>query len=91
MLLRLRLILSQSSLKLTIKIAVEEGIVTARFITENLQVKHLLESNLNTLRQSLESQGIKVEKLKLMFSLIMAECLMVQKMAGNLDGKVLNI
>lgn len=48
--------------KLTIKIAVEEGIVTARFITENLQVKHLLESNLNTLRQSLESQGIKVEK-----------------------------
>lgn len=48
--------------KMTIKIAVEEGIVTARFLTENLQVKHLLESNLNTLRQSLESQGIRVEK-----------------------------
>lgn len=48
--------------KMTIRIAVEQGLVTARFITENLQVKHLLESNLNTLRQSLESQGIKVER-----------------------------
>lgn len=48
--------------KMTIKIVVEEGIVTARFLTENHQVKHLLESNLNTLRQSLESQGIKVER-----------------------------
>ncbi len=48
--------------KMTIKIAVEQGIVTARFLTENMQVKHLLESNLNTLRQALESQGIKVER-----------------------------
>ncbi len=48
--------------KMTIKIAVEEGILTARFLTENHQVKNLLESNLNTLRQSLEAQGIKVEK-----------------------------
>ncbi|NLB87946.1 MAG: hypothetical protein GX790_01775 [Syntrophomonadaceae bacterium] len=48
--------------KMAIKIVVEEGILTAKFITDNLQVKHLLESNLNTLRQSLESQGIRVEK-----------------------------
>jgi len=48
--------------KLTIKIALEDGLLTARFTTDNHQVKHLLESNMSTLRQSLEAQGIKVEK-----------------------------
>lgn len=48
--------------KMTIKIAVEEGVLTARFITDSHQVKHLLDNNLNTLKQSLETQGIKVEK-----------------------------
>lgn len=48
--------------RMTIKLVVEEGILTARFLTENQQVKHLLESNLNSLRQSLEAQGIRVEK-----------------------------
>ncbi|MBO8159352.1 flagellar hook-length control protein FliK [Thermosyntropha sp.] len=48
--------------KMTIKILVEEGAVTARFIAENYQVKHLLENNLNTLKQTLENQGLKVEK-----------------------------
>lgn len=48
--------------KMTIKIAVEEGILTAKFITDSHQVKHMLDSNLNTLRQSLEAQGIRVEK-----------------------------
>ncbi|MEN6325078.1 MAG: flagellar hook-length control protein FliK [Syntrophomonas sp.] len=48
--------------KMTIKIAVEEGMLTAKFITDSHQVKHMLDSNLNTLRQSLEAQGIRVEK-----------------------------
>lgn len=48
--------------KMTIKLAMEEGVLTARFLTDNPQVKNLLESNLSTLRQQLESQGIKVEK-----------------------------
>jgi flagellar hook-length control protein FliK len=48
--------------RLTIKVMVEEGVVTARFIAENQQVKHMLESNLHTLRQNLESQGIRVER-----------------------------
>ncbi len=48
--------------RLTIKVTVEEGIVTARFIAENQQVKHMLETNLHTLRQNLESQGIRVER-----------------------------
>ncbi|MDD3880618.1 MAG: flagellar hook-length control protein FliK, partial [Syntrophomonas sp.] len=48
--------------KMTIKIVLEDGLLTARFITESQQVKHLLDSNLNSLRQNLESQGIRVEK-----------------------------
>lgn len=48
--------------RLTIKVMVEEGAVTARFITDNLQVKHLLEGNLGMLRQTLEAQGMRVER-----------------------------
>lgn len=48
--------------KVTIKIMLEDGAITAKFITDSHQVKHLLDSNLNTLRQSLETQGMKVEK-----------------------------
>jgi len=48
--------------KMIIKIALEDGLLTARFITDNNQVKHLLESNLAALRQSLEAQGIRVER-----------------------------
>lgn len=48
--------------RMTIKLVLEDGLLTARFIAENHQVKHLLESNLNSLRQSLETQGIRVEK-----------------------------
>jgi len=48
--------------KMTIKIVLEQGTVTAKFITDSLQVKHLLEGNLGTLQQALENQGIKVEK-----------------------------
>ena len=48
--------------KMTIKLVLEDGLLTARFITENQQVKNLLDSNLNHLRQNLENQGIRVEK-----------------------------
>lgn len=48
--------------KLTIKVVMEEGAVTARFITDNHQVKQMLESNINLLKQSLEAQGMRVER-----------------------------
>jgi len=48
--------------KMTIKLVVEEGGLTAKFITDNLHVKNMLESNLHVLKQTLENQGIKVEK-----------------------------
>jgi vancomycin resistance protein YoaR len=48
--------------KMLIKVMVDDGVVTARFITENQNVKQVLEANLNSLRQSLESNGMRVEK-----------------------------
>lgn len=48
--------------KMIIKIAVEDGIVTAKFITESQHVKQLLEANLGSLKQNLESQGLKVDR-----------------------------
>ncbi len=48
--------------KILIKIALDDGVVTARFITESHQVKHQLEANLGSLKQSLEAQGLKVDR-----------------------------
>ncbi|MGE5392097.1 MAG: flagellar hook-length control protein FliK [Deltaproteobacteria bacterium] len=48
--------------KMTIKIALEDGLLTARFTTDNHQVKQILDNNMASLRQSLEAQGIRVEK-----------------------------
>ncbi|HBQ24755.1 MAG TPA: hypothetical protein DD791_00040 [Syntrophomonas sp.] len=48
--------------RLIIKVVAEEGMITARFIAESQQVKHMLESNLHTLRQNLESQGLRVDR-----------------------------
>jgi flagellar hook-length control protein FliK len=48
--------------RLTIKVIVEEGAVTARFITDNHQVKQMLEANLGILRQTLENHGMRVER-----------------------------
>lgn len=48
--------------KLSIKVMVEDGLVTARFLTDNHHVKQMLETNLNALRQNLENQGLKVDK-----------------------------
>lgn len=48
--------------KLSIKVLFEDGLLTARFVTDNHQVKQMLESNLNTLRHNLENQGIKVDR-----------------------------
>ena len=48
--------------KLTLKVATENGIVTAQMVAENQQVKQIIESNLNVLRDSLEKQGITVQQ-----------------------------
>lgn len=49
--------------KMTITIAVDEaGTVTAHFSTSSQQVKNALEQNIQNLRQTLEAQGMKVDK-----------------------------
>jgi flagellar hook-length control protein FliK len=47
--------------KLQLKIVTEQGILTAKFVAESQQVKQILESNMQTLKDSLESQGFNVQ------------------------------
>ena len=49
--------------KLNLRISSENGVVTAKFNTESLQVKGIIEANLNTLKSALAEQGVKVDQL----------------------------
>ncbi len=47
--------------KLEMKIVVHDGMVTARFMVENAQIKSMIEGNLSQLKQSLESMGFHID------------------------------
>lgn len=47
--------------KLSLKVVTENGIVIAKFVAENHQVKQILESNMHLLKENLESQGLNVQ------------------------------
>ncbi|MGI6778759.1 MAG: flagellar hook-length control protein FliK [Acetivibrionales bacterium] len=47
--------------KLSLKIVTEHGMVSARIVAENLQVKQILESNMQILKDSLEKQGMFIQ------------------------------
>jgi flagellar hook-length control protein FliK len=47
--------------KLSLKVVTEQGIVVAKFITESEQVKSILETNMQLLKDSLEKQGVNVQ------------------------------
>lgn len=47
--------------KISLKVVTENGIVMAKFVAENQQVKEVLESNMHLLKDSLESQGMNVQ------------------------------
>ncbi len=47
--------------KLTLKVAVERGLITAKFVAESQQVKEIIESNFNQLKDMLEEKGIAVQ------------------------------
>jgi len=49
--------------EVTMKIAAENGIVTASFVAENTRVKEAIEANMNQLRQALGEKGIEVSEL----------------------------
>lgn len=48
----------------TLKIITENGLIVAQFEAENQRVKEIIESNFNSLKDSLESQGIQVSSLQ---------------------------
>lgn len=64
--------------RMTIKLAVENDLVTARFMAENYQVKQLLEASLPQLRASLESNGIRLDR---------AEVNLLQQPAHDFSGQ----
>lgn len=47
--------------KLALKVITERGIVVAKFVAESQQVKETLEANMQTLKDSLEKQGLSVQ------------------------------
>lgn len=47
--------------KISLKVVTENGIVTARFVAENQQVRQVLESNMQLLKDSLERQGMNIQ------------------------------
>ncbi|MDD2421125.1 MAG: flagellar hook-length control protein FliK [Heliobacteriaceae bacterium] len=50
--------------QLHLQVITEDGLVSARFLAENPQVKQLLEGNLTQLKQSLEEQGLRFDRLE---------------------------
>ncbi|MCX7747000.1 MAG: flagellar hook-length control protein FliK [Clostridia bacterium] len=47
--------------KLTLKVITERGVVMAKFVAESQQVKEVLESNMQLLKDTLEKQGLAVQ------------------------------
>ncbi len=47
--------------KLSLKVVTENGIVMAKFVADNQQVREILESNMQLLKDSLEKQGMSVQ------------------------------
>lgn len=47
--------------KISLKVVTENGIVMAKFIAENQQVRQVLEANMQLLKDSLEKQGMSVQ------------------------------
>lgn len=51
--------------KITVNVTARDGIVTARLVAENEQVKQALESQMVTLKEKFENQGIKVDAVEI--------------------------
>ena len=47
--------------KLSLKVVTEHGMIMAKFVAENQQVKQVLETNMQLLKESLEKQGLNVQ------------------------------
>lgn len=49
---------------LNIRLDVQDGVLTAKFVVESLQAKTMLESNITAFRQQMEQSGVRVEKVE---------------------------
>jgi len=49
--------------EVSLRITMEKGLVVARAVVENNQVKHLLESNLDKLKENFKDQGMMFQRL----------------------------
>lgn len=49
--------------KIELKVVTEQGIVAAKFIAESQQVKEIIETNMQLLKDALEKQGISVDSV----------------------------
>lgn len=49
--------------KLELKVVTEQGIVAAKFIAESQQVKEIIETNMQLLKDSLQKQGITIDSV----------------------------
>lgn len=49
--------------KLTLRIAVERGLITAKFTAESYEVKQTIESNFNELKDMLQEKGLEIQNL----------------------------
>ena len=54
--------------EVSLRIASQNGIITAHFVAESQRVKEIIESNLNQLKDSLEEQGVTVSDLSVSVS-----------------------
>ena len=48
--------------KVTVKLSLENGIISAKFLAESEKVKEILESNFNQLKESLKEQGMVIQE-----------------------------
>ena len=60
----LRIVLKPENLgDVTLKVATQNGIVTAQFVAENQRVREVLEANFNQLRDVLQQKGLQISEL----------------------------
>jgi len=66
-----------------VKITVHNGQLTALFVTDNAAAREMLENQLAVLRNSLQSQGLQVEKLEVTHNPFQSEAFQEQRGRGN--------
>jgi len=70
-----------------VKISVHNGQLTAQFVTDNAAAREMLENQLAVLRNSLQSQGLQVEKLEVTHNPFQSEAFQEQQRGRGNSGQ----